>query len=218
MGTHTKASPVLVHISIVGLFTVADNKYSYMSEPSVLKLPDASLLLNATHMSSSLVSGYDHSSRVAAAMAECESRKREASELASSVPRGKVPRGALPNSRNVQDTVGGLYDTINNSIHFQLGLALASLGVIASLVAQHMYSLPAYAFISLDFTTQAALYTHHQYIAGFIITGAFAHGAIFFIRDYNLEQNEDNGLFKMSTLIVFLVNLLNQCYQKMLIP
>ncbi|GMP41360.1 hypothetical protein CsSME_00011497 [Camellia sinensis var. sinensis] len=81
---------------------------SYMSEPSVLKLPDASLLLNATHMSSSLVSGYDHSSRVAAAMAECESRKREASELASSVPRGKVPRGALPNSRNVQDTVGGL--------------------------------------------------------------------------------------------------------------
>jgi hypothetical protein len=24
-----------------------------------------------------------------------------------------------------------------------------------------------------------ALYTHHQYIAGFIMTGAFAHGAIF---------------------------------------
>ncbi|KAF7831153.1 photosystem I P700 apoprotein A1 [Senna tora] len=52
----------------------------------------------------------------------------------------------------------GLYDTINNSIHFQLGLALASLGVITSLVAQHMYSLPAYAFIAQDFTTQAALY------------------------------------------------------------
>ena len=25
------------------------------------------------------------------------------------------------------------------------------------------------------------------------MTGAFAHGAIFSIRDYNLEQNEDNG-------------------------
>ncbi|KAL5074872.1 hypothetical protein RYX36_013856 [Vicia faba] len=60
----------------------------------------------------------------------------------------------------------GLYDTINNSIHFQLGLALASLGVITSLVAQHMYSLPAYAFIAQDFTTYAALYTHHQYIDG----------------------------------------------------
>ncbi|KAL8217938.1 hypothetical protein R6Q57_021311 [Mikania cordata] len=88
----------------------------------------------------------------------------------------------------------GLYDTINNSICFQLGLALASLGVITSLVAQHMYSLPAYAFIAQDFTTQAALYTHHQCIAGFIMTGAFAHGAIFFIRDYNPEQNEDNVL------------------------
>lgn len=32
----------------------------------------------------------------------------------------------------------GLYNTINNLIHFQLGLALASLGVIASLVGQHM--------------------------------------------------------------------------------
>ncbi|KAJ1681143.1 hypothetical protein LUZ63_023637 [Rhynchospora breviuscula] len=91
----------------------------------------------------------------------------------------------------------GLYDTINNSVHFQLGLALASLGVITSLVAQHMYSLPAYAFIAQDFTTQAALYTHHQYIAGFIMTGAFAHGAIFFIRDYNPAQNEDNVLARM---------------------
>nr|GMD93525.1 photosystem I P700 apoprotein A2 [Ipomoea batatas] len=77
------------------------------------------------------------------------------------------------------------------------GLALASLGVITSLVAQHMYSLPAYAFIAQDFTTQAALYTHHQYIAGFIMTGAFAHGALFFIRDYNPEQNEDNVLARM---------------------
>ncbi|KAH0672023.1 hypothetical protein KY285_025353 [Solanum tuberosum] len=91
----------------------------------------------------------------------------------------------------------GLYDTINNSLHFQLGLALASLGVITSLVAQHMYSLHAYAFIAQDFAIQAALYTHHQYIAGFIMTGAFAHGAIFFIRDYNPEQNEDNVLARM---------------------
>lgn len=61
----------------------------------------------------------------------------------------------------------GLFETISNSLHFQLGLALASLGVITSLVAQHMYALPSYAFIAKDYTTQAALYTHHQYIAGF---------------------------------------------------
>ncbi|KAL5643855.1 hypothetical protein ACJX0J_002994 [Zea mays] len=58
----------------------------------------------------------------------------------------------------------GLYDTINIFDSF-------SIRVITSLVAQHMYSLPAYAFIAQDFTTQAALYTHHQYIAGFIMTG-----------------------------------------------
>ncbi|KAJ0955432.1 putative photosystem I [Helianthus annuus] len=79
----------------------------------------------------------------------------------------------------------------------RIGLARASLGVITSLVAQYMYSLPAYAFIAQDFTTQAALYTHHHYIVGFIMTGVIAHGGIFFIRDYNPEQNEDNVLSRM---------------------
>jgi len=91
----------------------------------------------------------------------------------------------------------GLYDTVNNSLHFQLGLALASLGVVTSLVAQHMYSMPSYAFIAKDYTTQAALYTHHQYIAGFLMVGAFAHGAIFFVRDYDPEANKDNVLYRM---------------------
>ncbi|MBE9061666.1 photosystem I core protein PsaB [cf. Phormidesmis sp. LEGE 11477] len=91
----------------------------------------------------------------------------------------------------------GLYDTLNNSLHFQLALALASLGVVTSLVAQHMYALPPYAFIAQDFTTQAALYTHHQYIAGFIMMGAFAHGAIFLIRDYDPAANENNVLARV---------------------
>ncbi|MEM9213016.1 MAG: photosystem I core protein PsaB [Cyanobacteria bacterium P01_F01_bin.150] len=91
----------------------------------------------------------------------------------------------------------GLYDTLNNSLHFQLGLALASLGVITSLVAQHMYAMPSYAFIAKAYTTQAALYTHHQYIAGFLMAGAFAHGAIFFVRDYDPVANKDNVLYRM---------------------
>nr|YP_009398934.1 photosystem I P700 apoprotein A2 [Cliftonaea pectinata]ARW67990.1 photosystem I P700 apoprotein A2 [Cliftonaea pectinata] len=91
----------------------------------------------------------------------------------------------------------GLYKTITDSLHIQLGLALASLGTITSLVAQHMYALPPYAFMAKSFTTQAALYTHHQYIAGFLMVGAFAHGAIFFIRDYNPEQNKNNVLGRM---------------------
>ena len=78
-----------------------------------------------------------------------------------------------------------------------LGLALASLGVVTSLVAQHMYSLPSYVFIAEDQTTQAALYVHHQYIAGFLMVGAFAHGAIFFVRDYDPVANENNVLARM---------------------
>nr|NP_045213.1 photosystem I P700 chlorophyll a apoprotein A2 [Cyanidium caldarium]Q9TLQ6.1 RecName: Full=Photosystem I P700 chlorophyll a apoprotein A2; AltName: Full=PSI-B; AltName: Full=PsaB [Cyanidium caldarium]AAF12881.1 unknown [Cyanidium caldarium]WDB00145.1 photosystem I P700 chlorophyll a apoprotein A2 [Cyanidium caldarium] len=91
----------------------------------------------------------------------------------------------------------GLFNTISNSLHFQLGLALACLGVLSSLTAQHLYSIPPYAFISRDFVTQAALYTHHQYIAGFLMVGAFAHGAIFFVRDYDPKQNKDNVLYRM---------------------
>ena len=60
-----------------------------------------------------------------------------------------------------------------------------------------MYALPAYAFIAKDYTTQAALYVHHQYIAGFLMVGAFAHGAIFFVRDYDPEMNKDNVLARM---------------------
>jgi photosystem I P700 chlorophyll a apoprotein A2 len=106
-------------------------------------------------------------------------------------PQGTPFGGKLGNGH------AGLYDTINNSLHFQLGLALASLGVITSLVAQHMYALPPYVFMSSDHTTMAALYTHHQYIAGFLMVGAFAHGAIFFVRDYDPEANKGNVLARM---------------------
>ncbi|NEO42379.1 MAG: photosystem I core protein PsaB [Moorea sp. SIOASIH] len=91
----------------------------------------------------------------------------------------------------------GLYDTINNSLHFQLGLALSCLAVVCSLVAHHMYALPSYVFIAKDHTTMAALFTHHEYIAGFLMVGAFAHGAIFFVRDYDPEANKNNVLARM---------------------
>jgi photosystem I P700 chlorophyll a apoprotein A2 len=91
----------------------------------------------------------------------------------------------------------GLFETITNSLHMQLGLALACLGVASSLTAQHMYALTPYAYLSKDFTTEAALYTHHQYIAGFLMVGAFAHGAIFFVRDYDPELNKNNVLARM---------------------
>jgi len=73
----------------------------------------------------------------------------------------------------------GLFETITNSLHMQLGLALACLGVATSLTAQHMYALTPYAYLSKDFTTEAALYTHHQYIAGFFNGGSICSWCYF---------------------------------------
>jgi photosystem I P700 chlorophyll a apoprotein A2 len=91
----------------------------------------------------------------------------------------------------------GLLRTITDSLHIQLALALAGLGVATSLTAQHMYALPAYAFISSDYLAQVSLYVHHQFIAGFLMAGAFAHGAIFFVRDYDPRKNKGNVLWIM---------------------
>lgn len=73
-----------------------------------MRLPDASVLLNSPVISSNLMGGSDHSSRVAAAMAESASRKRDSNGSATLFPRSKVPKGNLPHSRNVPDTVGRL--------------------------------------------------------------------------------------------------------------
>lgn len=106
------------------------------------------------------------------------------------------PKGT-PFGGMIGDGHKGIYDTYNNSLHFQLGWHLACLGVVTSVVAQHMYSMPPYAFLSKDYTTMAALFTHHEYIAGFLMVGAFAHGAIFLVRDYDPEANKNNVLARM---------------------
>ncbi|KAL3537602.1 hypothetical protein ACH5RR_000968 [Cinchona calisaya] len=83
-------------------------KDSEQLDPSMPRLPDASLLLNSPALLSHPANATDHSSRVAAAMAESESRKRELRGLSSSnFTRNKVPRGNLPHSKRVPDTVGG---------------------------------------------------------------------------------------------------------------
>lgn len=83
----------------------SQNPTSSLAAP-IEKLPDASLLLNSPLSSPQIVT--DHSSRVAAAMAENASRKRDSVESSSLYVRGKIPRGNLPNSKNIPDTSKGL--------------------------------------------------------------------------------------------------------------
>ncbi|CAI8596087.1 unnamed protein product [Vicia faba] len=80
----------------------------HSSSPTVEKLPDASLLLSSTAFSSNLMNATDHSSRVAAALAENASRKRDSNGKTSSAIRSKVPRGNPPHSKNIPETAGGL--------------------------------------------------------------------------------------------------------------
>ncbi|KVI00784.1 uncharacterized protein LOC112519433 [Cynara cardunculus var. scolymus] len=85
----------------------SDNSINH-SESSTFRLPDASLLLDSPSLPSSMIGSYDHTSRVAAAMAQNESRKRDSKESTASYPRGKIPRGNLPHSKHVPETAFGL--------------------------------------------------------------------------------------------------------------
>jgi photosystem I P700 chlorophyll a apoprotein A2 len=73
---------------------------------------------------------------------------------------------------------------LSSSLHLQLSLACAGLGTLTSAVAQHLYSLGPYVYLSYDYVTTLALYLHHQYIASFLVMAALIHGGIFLICDY----------------------------------
>ena len=91
----------------------------------------------------------------------------------------------------------GLYEILTTSWHAQLAINLALLGSLSIVIAQHMYAMPPYPYLAIDYATQLSLFTHHMWIGGFLIVGAGAHGAIFMIRDYNPAQNVDNLLDRM---------------------
>jgi photosystem I P700 chlorophyll a apoprotein A1 len=86
----------------------------------------------------------------------------------------------------------GIYDLITNSWHSQLALNLAILGSLSIIVSHHIYSIPPYPYLSVDYGTQLSLFTHHIWIGGFCIVGRRAHAAIFIVRDYNPENNYNN--------------------------
>jgi len=60
---------------------------------------------------------------------------------------------------------------------------------VTSVLAQQMYSLTPYPYLSYDYTLTVALYLHHSWIASFLMMAAFAHAGIFLIRDYTSTPN-----------------------------
>mmetsp|Transcript_13050 Transcript_13050/g.42751 ORF Transcript_13050/g.42751 Transcript_13050/m.42751 type:complete len:732 (+) Transcript_13050:1350-3545(+) len=88
----------------------------------------------------------------------------------------------------------GLYEILTTSWHAQLAINLAMLGSVSIIVAHHMYAMPPYPYIGVDYPTQLSLFTHHMWIGGFCVCGAAAHGAIFMVRDYSPVQSYNNLL------------------------
>jgi photosystem I P700 chlorophyll a apoprotein A1 len=86
----------------------------------------------------------------------------------------------------------GLYEILTNSWHAQLSLNLAMLGSLSIIVAHHMYAMPPYPYLAIDYGTQLSLFTHHMWIGGFCVVGAGAHAAIFMVRDYDPRDNYNN--------------------------
>ncbi|RRT75590.1 hypothetical protein B296_00031057, partial [Ensete ventricosum] len=91
---------------------IAANQPSNVVPPlpplSLEGLLDVSVLLATRSYQSSQMVGIDHSSRVAAALAESASRKREADGSTFPQPSSKHSRGQLRRLRNVPNTKGGL--------------------------------------------------------------------------------------------------------------
>ena len=55
----------------------------------------------------------------------------------------------------------GLYEIFTTSWHANLSLNLAMFGSLSIIVAHHMYSMPPYPYIAIDYGTQLSLFTHH---------------------------------------------------------
>jgi photosystem I P700 chlorophyll a apoprotein A1 len=88
----------------------------------------------------------------------------------------------------------GLYEVLTTSWHAQLAINLAMLGSLTIIVAHHMYAMPPYPYLAIDYPTQLSLFTHHMWIGAFCIVGAGAHGSIFMVRDYEATLNYNNLL------------------------
>ncbi len=88
----------------------------------------------------------------------------------------------------------GLYEILTTSWHAQLAINLAMIGSLSIIVAHHMYAMPAYPYIAIDYATQISLFTHHMWIGGFCVCGAAAHAAIYLVRDYDPQTNYNNVL------------------------
>ena len=79
------------------------------------------------------------------------------------------------------------------SLDLELSISLVAVSQASAYTAQHMYSLSPYVYLSLDYVSVLALYSHHIWISSFCLIGAMVHGSLFLIRDYHLVGTHFSG-------------------------
>ncbi len=88
----------------------------------------------------------------------------------------------------------GLFEFMAESRHAQLSVNLAMLGSLSIIISHHMYAMPPYPYMAIDYMTVLGCFTHHMWIGALFIVGAGAHAAIAMVRDYDPAKNIDNVL------------------------
>lgn len=80
--------------------------------------------------------------------------------------------------RNTASSIGTKSVEGSVSVHGYLSIALAITGSLSGAFAHCLTMQPVYPYFASDYLAVMASFVHHMWIAGFLIVGASAHGAI----------------------------------------
>ena len=81
---------------------------------------------------------------------------------------------------------------LEKSLELELFVSLVLVSQSSAYAAHHVYSMSPYAYLSSDYVTSIALFSHHIWVSAFSMLGAFVHGGIFACRDYGLGGQGDS--------------------------
>jgi photosystem I P700 chlorophyll a apoprotein A1 len=76
----------------------------------------------------------------------------------------------------------------NDSFHLQLSINLAISGTLSWTFAYLQAAYPVYPYITLDYPTVISLFTHHCWIAMFLLVGSGAHAGIYCVREASASE------------------------------
>lgn len=78
----------------------------------------------------------------------------------------------------------GVAQPLGRSLELELSTSLVLVSQASSFTSQHLYSLSPYVYLSSDYATIVALFSHHLWVASLCMLGGLVHATLFLIRGY----------------------------------